>query len=1013
MHQSTADGLNNMTRYLDAPAESTMGLMELATSSGPSLSGSVAEGSGELVAKRRKIRKGTRSCWECKRRKIRCVFDNAAEDALCFGCQRRGTTCVSQEFPEEEQSGGRAQQMGDRIVRVEALVEQLVRTVGSSSGGDGGKGGVAARSGSTGGASAATGSPDAGAGAGAGPSSGERGASLGVLTPDDSGSESARLFGIYSTSVDGLEDEGLAASDANGTPFVRTLRESGVGHPQSAPPAGKFARISQMLHAVLPSHEDALALCALGGGVAVYQKQLLSRPYDYLRHAGWDSPEMMAELPGPDVHPVLLAKKLLYFSILLQYSGTEFYATLQMSRAHGLTQLQAMARMVDIAINNVTTNDELIGSVDGLECVMLEGMFHGNGGNLRREWMTTRRAMVLAQLMGLHKGLGNHQPLKVLDPTQRRIFPAHLWFRIVSADRYVSMMLGLPQGSLDRGMANEALIANDTPMGRLERLECIIASRILERNESGASLADNLAVTHQIDLELQRVAKVVPAKWWLVPAFTEVMADPEAMFYATIRLMNQIFHYGMLIHLHLPYMLSFSPAGSQPNDSDGRGAHASTSSAQSFGRTFSGPGQACHHHHSKFEYSKVTCVNASRDVLSRYIAYRSVNHVAFCCRPVDFFALTASMALLLAHLDNHSATARAMRTAQQQQRTLAAEDTVVDDIGVATGGMDGVQLNYMYSADFLGHSRLSDRGMMEQVLENMDNVSQASADVVSVKSAEVLRKLLEMESEAAEGTADYTTTSDNGTGMGSSQHVHGQGNVDVHFDADAEREDERDSGDPGRSTDTSVEQREGVLKMCIPYFGTIKIAKEGTLISKEAPKAVKTGTIAYVDVPPLPQTPIAETKQQSLPRFPRFNSVSPPDQQRKQQHSRQQERSGLNVNGLIYSNTATKNTFTVDMALDLLSQNQQQQLGSNLPQQSGRDTQLAGVAAPPLTFSGTGLRSTSLVEDTVRQNMTYPGLTADINDWAFQGVDMAFFDSLMRGAALGQEAESSSGAAGQ
>ncbi|KAM0258935.1 hypothetical protein ACHAQJ_003591 [Trichoderma viride] len=1003
-----------MTRYLDAPAESTMGLVELATSPGPSLSDPVAEGSRELEAKRRKIRKGTRSCWECKRRKIRCVFDNAAEDALCFGCQRRGTTCVSQEFPEEERSGGRARQMGDRIVRVEALVEQLVRTVGNSSGGDGGQGGVTARSGSTGSRSAATGWPGAGAGAGAGagPSSGKRGASLGVPTPDDSGLESARLFGIYSTSADGLEDEGLAASDANGTPFVRTLRESGIGYPQSAPPAGKFARISQMLHAALPSHEDALALCALGGGVAVYMKQLLSRPYDYLSKAGWESPEMMAELPGPDVHPVLLAKKLLYFSILLQYSGTEFYATLQMSRAHGLTQLQAMSRMVDITIDKVTTNDELIGSMDGLECVMLEGMFHGNWGNLRRQWMTTRRAMVLAQLMGLHKGPENHQSLKVLDPTQRHIFPTHLWFRIVFTDRSISMMLGLPQGSLDRGMGNEVLLANDTPMGRLERLECIIASRILERNESGASLADSLAVTHQIDLELQRVAKVVPAKWWLVPALTEVMTDPEAMFYATIRLMNQIFHYGMLIYLHLPYMLRVSPAGSQPHDSDGRGARASTSSTQSFRRTYSGAGQACHYHHGKFEYSKVTCVNASRDVLSRYIAYRSVNHVAFCCRSVDFFALTASMALLLAHLDNHSARARAMQAAQQQQGALSAEDTAVDDIRVATGGMDGVQLNY--SADFLGHSRFSDRGVMEQVLENMDNVSQASADVVSRKSAEVLRRLLEMESEAAEGTGYYTATPDDGTGMGSSHHAHGQGNVDAGLDADAEREDECGSGDPGRSTATGVEQCKGMLKMYIPYFGTIRIAKEGTLISKEAPKAVKTGTTADVNVPPLPQTPIAETRQQSLPRLPGINYVSPPDQQRKQQHSRQQERPGLNIDGFVYSNTASKNPFTADIALELLSQNQQQQqLGSNLPQQSGRDPQLAGVEAPPLTFSGTGLRSTSLVEDTVRQNMTYPGLTADINDWAFQGVDMAFFDSLMRGTAPGQQAESGGGAVGQ
>jgi hypothetical protein len=83
-------------------------------------------------AKRRKIRKGTRSCWECKRRKIRCNFASAS-DAVCIGCQRRGTHCLSQEYPEEDsRPAERGQQIGDRIVRVEALVEQLVRKVGSA-----------------------------------------------------------------------------------------------------------------------------------------------------------------------------------------------------------------------------------------------------------------------------------------------------------------------------------------------------------------------------------------------------------------------------------------------------------------------------------------------------------------------------------------------------------------------------------------------------------------------------------------------------------------------------------------------------------------------------------------------------------------------------------------------------------------------------------------------------------------------------------------------------------------
>lgn len=84
-------------------------------------------------AKRRKIRKGTRSCWECKRRKIRCNFGSAA-DTLCIGCQRRGTHCLSQEYPEEaSRPAEKNQQIGDRIVRVEALVEQLVRKARNAS----------------------------------------------------------------------------------------------------------------------------------------------------------------------------------------------------------------------------------------------------------------------------------------------------------------------------------------------------------------------------------------------------------------------------------------------------------------------------------------------------------------------------------------------------------------------------------------------------------------------------------------------------------------------------------------------------------------------------------------------------------------------------------------------------------------------------------------------------------------------------------------------------------------
>lgn len=82
----------------------------------------------ESEAKRRKLRKGTHSCWGCKRRKIKCTFKPPA-DAICVGCSRRGVACVNQEFPE----GGMTLDMSSSIVRDGAMTNQLAKMAGKES----------------------------------------------------------------------------------------------------------------------------------------------------------------------------------------------------------------------------------------------------------------------------------------------------------------------------------------------------------------------------------------------------------------------------------------------------------------------------------------------------------------------------------------------------------------------------------------------------------------------------------------------------------------------------------------------------------------------------------------------------------------------------------------------------------------------------------------------------------------------------------------------------------------
>lgn len=89
----------------------------------------------ELLAKHKKVRKGTRSCWECKRRKIRCIYPSLG-GITCVSCQRRRLPCVSQDLPESlspSKKGNR--HLGERIARVEDVMKDLLagKEIGATS----------------------------------------------------------------------------------------------------------------------------------------------------------------------------------------------------------------------------------------------------------------------------------------------------------------------------------------------------------------------------------------------------------------------------------------------------------------------------------------------------------------------------------------------------------------------------------------------------------------------------------------------------------------------------------------------------------------------------------------------------------------------------------------------------------------------------------------------------------------------------------------------------------------
>lgn len=599
------------------------------------------------------------------------------------------------------------------------------------------------------------------------------------------------------------------------------------------------------MHESLPSREDTERICKASGHSSVLAHEIMTMPYTTLDQSGLATPETLLAIPGPTAHPVLIARHMLLLATFLQHLHPDLHKEIK-----GLLESPRtiMERLAELSANLVTTNDELVGSIEGLECVMIESVYQANIGNLRRSWIASRRAMSIAQLMDLNRS-GNQAKYKVLDP-KTRYHPQLMWFRIVFMDRYLCLMLGLSQGSLDRSMASGPKFANDTPMGRLERIHCVVASRILERNEANRG-SEAPAIVKALDTELQKAARALPSKWWLVPDLDMTSTDSQALFWNTRRLFAQIFHYNLLNQLHLPYML----CSSSPR--------------------------------ARSEYSRITCVNASREVLLRFITLRSYNGIAYSCRTVDFLALMAAMTLLLAHIDSHNS--------------------------------EGENL--------LAHQYHSDRAMVEKVQENMEELNHLNSDALSAQGADLLRRLLAIDLE----------TGDESPGCERRVSVHEVGEESAMPDQD-----------------------DAIVSVHIPYFGIIKITREG--MNKEASRTQATNHLA----------------PSHLVHDRCAAATEGPDAE-----------SSARASQILLTAPIGSDYRHIEASIILDSSTRTQEQLETLSGPAQRSCDASMQLGPQLQEA---------CSDPLLPHGDFPELAAGADDWALQGVDWAFFENLMRGA---------------
>ncbi|KAK8064392.1 hypothetical protein PG994_007030 [Apiospora phragmitis] len=330
--------------------------------------------------------------------------------------------------------------------------------------------------------------------------------------------------------------------------------------------------LSHTLYNALPTPKDSeIIIKASYRSFYMFNKALTVSYKNLSRQTGPDWVDIRR--PHAQDHPVLVARYMLQLAHLLQQLRPKFdYPQFEDLRGLSEPPRGLMERLFEAAVRQVATQDRLVGSNEGLECIMLESTFYANDCKMRLSWSSSRRGLHLAQLMGLHQAA--KQPRhQFLDPTSMAE-PSALW--------------GWPPGSTDKTVMNEDLLAHDTPLGRLERFHCDIMGSLLERKEARSR---DLSLAQELDKELQRAARVLPSKWWLTPSFPTPEKHDESTFWDLKRLVLQMSHYHILNQIHLPYMLW---ASSDPT----------------------------------YGYSRTACVNASREILSRFIVLQHLNRVA-------------------------------------------------------------------------------------------------------------------------------------------------------------------------------------------------------------------------------------------------------------------------------------------------------------------------------------------------------------------------------------------------
>ena len=317
--------------------------------------------------------------------------------------------------------------------------------------------------------------------------------------------------------------------------------------------------------------------------------EILSRMKGYIifltfHRSSWMGRRMVEELHLPenlsvkqfvdqsiaDGGPVQISKALLCIAISIsQMNQNEVRSRLNLR----MSPLDLMEHYISVIDTHVLSEDGLVGTLEGLECLILQITWDVNLGRPRTAWLRCRRCLTFAQSLGLHRRPSKMEQGRVAF--ERR--GAKIWWTLYHVERMLALMLGVPYAVADQHCDVESKInLKGTPQNvEVYRIWlCKVAGRLIDRNQGSSGVS--LLTTISIDQDLEELARSMPDEWWHPPpeGQTSTPADHDAA-------ITRLWHHQVRALLHLPFMLKPS--------SD-----------------------------SRYEYSKIAAMDSSREMIKAY-----------------------------------------------------------------------------------------------------------------------------------------------------------------------------------------------------------------------------------------------------------------------------------------------------------------------------------------------------------------------------------------------------------